>query len=375
MKQRGSQSLKGLRRGNKEAVLLLFMGGERLSRVRIAAATGLTTASVTQLVRELIDDGLLEESGEIASGAAGRRETLLRFAGEKVAAVGVNVERDRTHVSLCSWDEVIKEEIYPTDELFAGGTVTLCERIEAVAAECGGRRFLGTGLAVAGFVDAEKGIAVGNHGLFPDGYPLVDEVYRGTGKETLLVNNVRAQARALMTAADDSFMFVKHGPGVGCAVISDGIIVEGADGKAGELGHTIAEEDGIKCRCGKRGCLETCVSESRISELYHNKTGVEMYVRDIYARYGKDTEAREILDGCARKLAVAIGNAASLLNPRKVLATGGIFAAEDTFRAFERAVSEAGFGGDFPLARIGDERKVKAFSGARHVMLEKLFGI
>lgn len=107
MKQRGSQSLKGLRRGNKEAVLLLFMGGERLSRVRIAAATGLTTASVTQLVRELIDDGLLEESGEIASGAAGRRETLLRFAGEKVAAVGVNVERDRTHVSLCSWDEVL----------------------------------------------------------------------------------------------------------------------------------------------------------------------------------------------------------------------------------------------------------------------------
>ena len=375
MKQRGSQSLKGLRRGNKEAVLLLFMGGERLSRVRIAAATGLTTASVTQLVRELIDDGLLEESGEIASGAAGRRETLLRFAGEKVAAVGVNVERDRTHVSLCSWDEVIKEEIYLTDELFAGGTGTLCERIEAVAAECGGRRFLGTGLAVAGFVDAEKGIAVGNHGLFPDGYPLVDEVYRGTGKETLLVNNVRAQARALMTAADDSFMFVKHGPGVGCAVISDGAVVSGADGKAGELGHTVAEEGGFPCRCGKRGCLETCVSESRISELYETKTGDKVPAGEIYARYATDEAAREIVDGCLDKLAVAVGNAALVLNPRKVLVTGGIFAREETFEAFAGAVRAAGFGGEFPLARIGDERRVKAFSGARHVMLKKLFGM
>lgn len=375
MRQKGSQSLKALRRGNKEAVLALFMGGERLSRVKIAAATGLTTASVTQLVRELIDEGLLVESGEIASGAAGRRETLLRFAGENVAAVGVNIESDRTHISLCSWDEVLNEEIYPTDELFTDGTDTLSERITAVAAGRGDRRFLGAGLAVAGFVDEEKGVTVGGYGLFPDGFPLAAKVAESTGAETLLVNNVRAQARALMTGADDSFMLVKHGPGVGCAVISDGAVVSGADGKAGELGHTVAEEGGFPCRCGKRGCLETCVSEARITELYAIKTGDKVPVREIYGRFGKDDAATEIIGNCLSRLAVAIGNAAALLNPRKVLVTGGIFAGEDTFDAFRAAVEKAGFGGAFPLARIGDERKVKAFSGARHIMLARLLGI
>ena len=97
-------------------------------------------------------------------------------------------------------------------------------------------------------------------------------------------------------------------------------------------------------------------------------------VRDII-RYTTDEAAREIVDGCLSKLAVAVGNAALVLNPRKVLVTGGIFAGEDTFDAFRAAVEKAGFGGAFPLARIGDERKVKAFSGARHIMLARLLGI
>lgn len=375
MKQKGSQSLKGLRRGNKEAVLLLFMGGEELSRVRIAAATGLTTASVTQLVRELIDEGLLAERGEIISGTAGRRETLLRLAGESVAAVGVNVESDRTHVSLCTWDEVLEEEIYPTQEFFADGTDALAERVGCLARKCGDRRFMGAGLAVAGFVDEEKGVTVGGYGLFPDAFPLAKRISESAGCEVLLVNNVRAQARALMTHADDSFMFVKHGPGVGCAVISDGAVVCGADGKAGEIGHTIVEENGAPCRCGKRGCLETCVSEQRIIALYRDKTDNKLPVREIYARYGTDVAATEVLDGCLGRLAVAIGNTATLLNPRKVLVTGGVFSDERLFGAFRHAVGTLGFGGQFSLTRIGDEKKVKAFSGARHVMLKKLFGI
>lgn len=375
MKQKGSQSLKALRRGNKEAVLLLFMGGEELSRVRIAAATGLTTASVTQLVRELIDEGLLEERGEIISGAAGRRETLLRFAGERVAAVGVNVESDRTHVSLCTWNDVLEEEIYPTASFFENGTAALAERVGELASKCGGRRFVGTGLAVAGFVDEEKGVTVGGYGLFPDAFPLAEKIAESTGTDTLLVNNVRAQARALMAKSDDSFLLVKHGPGVGCAAISDGAPVYGADGKAGEIGHTIAEENGLPCRCGKRGCLETCVSEQRITALYEEKTRNKLAVREIYALYGKDGVATEVLDACLNKLAVAIGNTATLLNPRRVLVTGGVFSREDTYGTFCRAVEKAGFGGQFSLTRIGDEKKVKAFSGARHVMLKKLFGI
>ena len=371
----GTRSLKGLRRGNKAAVLFLLMREGELSRIRIAAKTGLTGASVTQLCKELISEGLVEESGEVTKSVAGRRETLLRFAGERIAAVGVNIESDNTHVSLCTWNEVLAEEIYPTQMLFERGIDKLNERIAELASACGGRKFVGVGIAASGIADERSGVSVTSYGILPDGLPLAAKVREGTGCEVSLINNVRAQARALITGCEDDFMLVKHGPGVGCAVISDGAVVSGADGKAGELGHTVAEEGGFPCRCGKRGCLETCVSEARITELYAIKTGDKVPVREIYGRFGKDDAATEIIGNCLNRLAVAIGNAAALLNPRKVLVTGGIFAGEDTFAAFRAAVEKAGFGGAFPLARIGDERKVKAFSGARHIMLARLLGI
>lgn len=74
-------------------------------------------------------------------------------------------------------------------------------------------------------------------------------------------------------------------------------------------------------------------------------------------------------------LAVSIGNAAMLLNPVRVLATGGIFSREKLFDAFRAAVVKAGFGGSFALSRIGDDKKLKAFSGARHVILRRVFGL
>lgn len=117
----GTRSLKGLRRGNKEAVLFLLMRGGEMSRVRIASSTGLTTASVTQLVKDLIAENLVSESGEVVRNSSGRRETLLKFEGNSVAAIGVNIESDRTHISACTWDEVLREEVYPTAELLPRG--------------------------------------------------------------------------------------------------------------------------------------------------------------------------------------------------------------------------------------------------------------
>ena len=371
----GTRSLKGLRRGNKEAVLFLLLREGEMSRVRIAANTGLTTASVTQLVKELMSEGLVTESGEVARGAAGRRETLLRFEGDRIAAVGVNVESDLTHVSLCTWGEVLAEEIYPTPEFFAHGIDRLGERVKALAAGCGKRRCVGTGGAGAGIADEKNGVSVKSYGIFPDGYPLAEELSRRTGLETALINNVRAQARALIAGKEDSFMLVKHAPGIGCAVISDLSVVAGAAGRAGEIGHTVVREGGEPCRCGKRGCLEAYVSEKHIKALYLSKTGVELPIEEIYDRYGSDDAAEEILEECVRLIALSVGNAAMLLNPVRVLTTGGIFSRTALFDALCKAVDRAGFGGAFALSRVGDDAKLKAFSGARHIMLERVFGV
>ena len=371
----GTRSLKGLRRGNKAAVLFLLMREGELSRVRIAAKTGLTGASVTQLCKELISEGLVEESGEVTKSVAGRRETLLRFAGERIAAVGVNIESDNTHVSLCTWDEVLAEEIYPTRMLFERGIDKLNERVAELACACGGRKFVGVGIAASGIADERSGVSVTSYGILPDGLPLAAKVREGTGCEVSLINNVRAQARALITGCEDDFMLVKHGPGIGCAVISDRVTVSGATGRAGEIGHIVVKEGGEPCRCGKRGCLEAYVSEKHLTELYRSKTGVELPVSAIYDAFGGDSAATGVLDESIGLIALSIGNAAMLLNPARVLVTGGIFSRKPLFDALCEAIDRAGFGGTFAISQVGDDKKLKAFSGARHIMLERVFGV
>jgi predicted NBD/HSP70 family sugar kinase len=369
---------KSLRRNNKTNIAFKLLTKGEMSRLRLSEELGLTQASITQVVQELIEEDIVREVCAIQRNNTGRREILLRYNDEAYAAVGVNIESDNTHISVCTYRTVLEEKIIPTANLkLNGGDIALLAKEIAAMRErhCKETHILGTGVGIAGITDEQKGISRDSYGLLPLCFPLCEKLSEMLNEEVFVLNNIRAQARALITDRKDHFMFVKHAPGLGSALVTDGKLQEGADNRAGELGHTVAEPDGELCHCGRRGCLETIVSEKHITEVCARHLGRTLPAAEIYSMSRTDSYIGRFMETCIEKLAVAVVNAATLINPGRVLLTGGIFFNDFLRELFIKKAHEYAGCTVIPFELIENSRRIKAFSGSRHVLLKKLFEV
>ena len=178
----------------------------------------------------------------------------------------------------------------------------------------------------------------------------------------------------------DHLLYVTVSTGVGGGWILNGRPWRGAEGMAGEIGHTVVDPAGPRCLCGKRGCVERLASGPYMAEdaraWLEAGRGNGRILRRLSGGHpeaitgamvseaaGKgDGLAREILERGARALGVGLGNAANLMNPQRVIMGGGVTKAGDGWwRVLRRTVAEtvlpevnvevvpAGLGDDGPL--------------------------
>jgi glucokinase len=131
--------------------------------------------------------------------------------------------------------------------------------------------------------------------------------------------------------AKSLFLFTL-GTGVGGSLVTETGVWEGADGIAGEIGHTVIDMNGPRCPCGKRGCLETLVSATAIVRDYTGltkrrsvKDPGSLTAKVVFDRARRgDRDARRVVDGAARALGTGIANVFNLLNPELILLGGGV---------------------------------------------------
>jgi predicted NBD/HSP70 family sugar kinase len=368
---------KMLRRSNKTNILFKLQNEGGKSRLQLAKSMRLTAASISQLVKELIDKGFVVESGSMQRNITGRREVLLSINSARFGALGVNIEKDKTHISVCNYDKVVEERIFSTDELLINQTTEnlIYEILGLYEKHKNALEIMGLGVGITGQVDEKGGISIDSHGILPCNYPLLGILKKHIDIDIRIINNVKAQARALISDREDNFMYVKHSPGIGCAIVVGGKVVEGYNSMAGELGHTIVERNGEKCQCGKRGCLETKLSEKAIKKQFFNKTGEEKSIDEIYNLYTLSSVAKSILDDCLTTLCLAIGNAATINDPKKIMLTGGLFFQNNLLNLFNKKMDELGFGKFYKIINVDNDKRIKAYAGARHILLEKLFEV
>ncbi len=141
----------------------------------------------------------------------------------------------------------------------------------------------------------------------------------------------------------DDFIMITLGTGVGSAIVSNGKMIYGHDGFAGEVGHTVVERDGRECGCGRKGCLETYSSATGIKRTALSllaSTQKPSLLRELKdeeidgqticeaARKG-DEIALECVDVTAQMLAIGVSNAAAVTSPKKVIFSGGLSKAGD----------------------------------------------
>ncbi len=394
------RSLGNIKSHNLRAVLLTLLHQGPTSRVHLAQLTGLSSTTITNLIAELLEQGIVAETGKEGNAegrdgnsrtGAGRPPTLISIVPTARYAVGIHFGVDTVRVGvtdlfgqLCSYQVLSHPtDITPTDLL-----EQVIRLAETTIEQAGISRpaLVGLGVGASGLVDLVAGVNVLAPNLGWRNVPLREVFVRRLDLPVFVDNNVRAMALAEamfgVGRGVKTLAFVYSRVGVGAGFVVDGNVYRGSLAGAGEIGHmTMIPAGGASCRCGNTGCLETLVSEPEIVRLARALAarapdsllaaslagnGVATSLDDpaptplritgdvpdtpieriFAAARGGDRHAQTLLDERAFYIGTALANIVNLINPDMII-LGGLFAA----------------GADLMLERIGETMRRRAFAG------------
>jgi glucokinase-like ROK family protein len=341
---------------NRAIVLDLVRKHGPISRVGLARRSLLNASTVSNIVGELLQEGLLYESGsDVSEAGVGRRPVSLELnpshryligvelADSKIAGVVMDVRghtRAKAGVQLESQasievSQAIEAVIKLVNELLADLTAEQRQKV------------LGVGIGVAGLVDSQQGVSLFSPNLGWRNVSLRKAFADAFDLPVYIDNDVQAMALGEHWFGSgqgvDNLVCVTVGAGVGGGVIINGNICRGSSGSAGEIGHTIVAVDGPLCRCGNRGCLESFVGgnaivrqateivrlglNTRIGALAHGDEARITPELVIRAATDGDEKAGAILENVGRYLGIGIANMINVYNPERVILGGKIIEA------------------------------------------------
>lgn len=257
-----------VRRHNLALVLRGIAATGRGTRARLAAASGLTKATVSSLVTELIEADLVVESGLRAKGSTGRPGSVLEINRQGHAGIGLEVNVD--YIAACVIDlgqQVRYQRVECADNRTEYETaLTRLARVASAAmraAEDLGLRPQGIAVALPGIVDVDTGRLLQAPNLGWIDLPIADLLAERLGiapAEVWLENEANLAALGGLWFDDSSawgdFVYVSGEIGVGAGIVTGGRMYRGTRGFAGEIGHVTIDPDGEPCGCGGRGCVE-----------------------------------------------------------------------------------------------------------------------
>ncbi|WP_425824972.1 ROK family transcriptional regulator [Streptomyces fractus] len=290
---RGGTNLPRVGGYNQAVVLAAIRTKGPVSRVELGPLTGLTNQTVSNVVRRLLDEGLIAESGR-APSSGGKRRTLLTPRADGAYALGVHLDPDAAVIVLVDLaGSVLLSRHFalprPSDP------AEVVDRVARAALRLPGRagidrsRLLGLGIAAPGPIDAEAGAIVDPPNF--DGWrrvSLVDMFAQATGMPVAMDNDATAAAIGERwiggEARADGFLFLYMGAGIGAGVMLNNQVLRGDSGNAGEIGHAQIEPGGRRCACGNNGCLEPHCNPAAL-------------VDDLFTRHGAATARRIGLTG------------------------------------------------------------------------------
>jgi len=232
------------------------------SRAVLAQRTGLTKATVSSLVDDLIARRIAVE-GEPAATGVGRPARPVQLDPDGPVALGVEINVD--YLAACVLDLTGTLRCYrhrPMADRGADPAGILAQAValaEAVAGEVG-QPLLGAGLALPGVVDPGGTVLRAPNLPSLTGTAPGRQLAAALGLPALLVDN-EANLGALAClrarpAIGPDFVYVSGEIGVGAGLVVAGELFRGVHGSAGELGHVVVTRDGPACGCGGRGCVE-----------------------------------------------------------------------------------------------------------------------
>jgi predicted NBD/HSP70 family sugar kinase len=332
-------SPKSLRAQNRDRVLSALLRQGSMTQVQLARVTGLSPASVSNLVRELADSGRIEVESTTSSG---RAANLIRLATDNRVVVAVDVDHQRIRIAVSDANRTILAE--RSSPLVEGHHVdddldlALAMAHSCVAdADHTWTDVALLALAVPAPIDMRNGV-LGSSSILPGWAHIAvgEELQRRAGIEVFVENdaNLGAWGEYINGAGRGSqtMAYLKVGSGIGCGLVLNGVLHHGAGGMAGEIGHTTVDEHGPICRCGNRGCLESFASGPvLLRALQQSHPEIHDVAGVITFAHMGDPGTRRVLADAGRAVGVAVANLCNLINPDRVVVGGEMAQAGDVF--------------------------------------------
>ncbi|MDX6291186.1 MAG: hypothetical protein QOH50_261 [Kribbellaceae bacterium] len=365
----GSQA--SLREANRERVLGVVRQHGPLTQVEIAVASGLSAATVSNVVRELDRVGAVRLSPSIRNG---RRAVLVSLTSGGGLLAGIAFGERDVRVAIASESrKILAQQLMPlqadhvADDGMERAASLLADLAETVGAGVEDISAIGFGLPAP--VDSVSGQA-GSDAVLPGWRGVnVAEAMAGYLRAPVALDNT-ANLAALGELRGGALLGVQHGCyikfsyGVGAGIVLSGEVFRGSAGTAGEIGHLTIDENGPICRCGNRGCLDTFVgSRALLSSLAASHGPLRL--RDVVTRaLAGDLGCSRVIQDAGRQVGVAVAGLVNLFNP-EVIVVGGRMAEAGKLimvpmrEALDRcAIPSAAATVELRPAELGDEADV-----------------
>lgn len=340
-------SFKLMKSLNRSVILSFIRKHKQISRAEIAKKANLTPPTVTNIVSELLELGLVKEM-KVGESKGGRKPILLSINSKSFYVVGLDIGGQKIRAILTDLNAEIEENVSENIEKGISETELMAVLKRVITTLIGKsnidqEKIIGIGIGMHGMVDHEKGVALFAPNLQLSNIPLKKELEEAFNLPVYVENDARAFALGEAWFGNgygfEKLVCINVGVGIGAGFLIDGQLYHGNNHIAGEIGHTIVDIHGERCKCGNNGCLETVASgralvekvnrelENQPSSLLTEMIGEtgELTGELIHqAALKGDDLAKSALNKTGKYLGVGVLNLVNFINPERVIIGGGV---------------------------------------------------
>lgn len=348
---------------NRQIVLNYVREKGPISRADIARETALQRSTVSLIVSELKETGLIKEVYGESSG--GRPPALLTLRTSHPVVIGVDIGTVKTSVATCDLTgQILETEAFWTDPDVEKTTLFIIESILRLIGKSE-RGIEGIGISLPALVDAKKGQVLYSPHFRWRNPKIVEKIVAATGLPVTVDNDANAAALAelwfgrpeIHDARDFILVFIENGIGTG--IVFDGQIYRGKGGVAGEFGHMLIGTDApVACANGSTECWEAFASERSALGRYAKLLGNQNYLNRIsfgqLVELGLEGEKNALaaLKETAHFIGIGMGNLIQGLSPDVIVVGGTIVKAWDLLSSDIQTAAEAGLCQGIPETRV-----------------------
>ncbi|MEA2621793.1 MAG: hypothetical protein QOH61_703 [Chloroflexota bacterium] len=329
---------------NERLILRTLYDYGPISRAEIARRTHLTRTTVSDVIGALFERGMVEEVGRGPS-SGGKAPILLRLLGDARHVIGLDLGESQFTGALVNLRGVVRRsEQLPVQGRNGDDALELVYRLLDRLVQDANGTLLGIGVGTPGVIDSRTGTIRWAVNLDWQDLPLGHLLSERYGLPVNLANDSQAAALAEFAFGGDgeraqNLIAIKVGHGIGAGVLLGGALFRGDGFGAGEIGHIGIVDDGVACRCGRFGCLETVASaraivsraaalaaETPTSVLNKVSAGLDaLSLDDVRVAYDAgDEAARSVVLSAGRYLGQVVASLIGMLDVRRIVLHGSV---------------------------------------------------